>query len=124
MHRVGHRLEQRVHHLCRRRAERVPGDYAPDREVQRDSAYYYWTWTAAHALMLLGPEAERMPRTKGWATSLAAALLKRQGPDGSWRNGAVDLREDDPLVATSLAAGALAICRAMAHDRFTAAIDM
>jgi hypothetical protein len=38
-------------------------------------------------------------------------LLKRQRDDGSWSNPAVLVREDDPLVATSLAMRALADCR-------------
>lgn len=46
------------------------------------------------------------------ASTLAAALVARQQPDGSWSNPAVDLREDEPLVATSLALAALSRCRA------------
>jgi squalene-hopene/tetraprenyl-beta-curcumene cyclase len=94
-------------------AGRSPGDYLPDREVFRASGYHYWTWTAAHALMLLGPSAAEHPRTRDWPRQIARALLARQRPDGSWKNTATDQREDDPLVATSLAAGALAICRVM-----------
>lgn len=104
--------------------QRVPGPYPPDREVQRTSAYYYWSWTAAHALMLLGPATDGLPRTRGWPQALARALLARQKADGSWRNTAVDMREDDPLVATPLAASALAICRLMLADRFETAVDM
>jgi hypothetical protein len=74
--------------------------------------------------MLLGPDAERMEKTRGWAEKLARVLIARQQEDGSWRNTAVDLREDDPLVATPLAASALAICRAMMGDRLQTAISM
>ena len=42
---------------------------------------------------------------------LAAELVRRQLPDGSWSNTFTDAREDDPLVATPWAAAALAICR-------------
>lgn len=105
-------------------AERVPGDYPPDREVQRDSAYFYWTWTSAHALMLLGPMTDRLPRTVDWPKTLAKALLSRQSADGSFRNSAVDMREDDPLVATPLAAAALSICRLMLKERFETAVSM
>jgi hypothetical protein len=45
------------------------------------------------------------------AKALAAALIERQKPDGSWINDAVDVREDDPLVATPLAMMALADCQ-------------
>lgn len=89
-----------------RSIDQVPGAYAKDREVQRDSAYYYWAWSYAHAMMFLGPAAP-----DGWARELAAKLIALQRPDGSWKNDAIDLREDDPLVATSLALAALSICR-------------
>jgi hypothetical protein len=37
--------------------------------------------------------------------------VRRQRPGGSWVNDAVEVREDDAIVATALAAGALSICR-------------
>ncbi len=46
-----------------------------------------------------------------WAEPLAEELVRRQRPGGSWVNDAVEVREDDPIVATALAAGALSICR-------------
>jgi squalene-hopene/tetraprenyl-beta-curcumene cyclase len=91
--------------------QRVPGDYPPDQEVFRASGYHYWTWTAAHALMLLGPAALGHPRTRDWPRQIARALVARQRSDGSWRSAATDQREDDPLIATSLSAAALAVCR-------------
>ena len=39
-------------------------------------------------------------------------LVERQLPDGSWRNSYSFMKEDDPLIATTLAAAALANCRA------------
>ena len=39
-------------------------------------------------------------------------LLGRQRSDGTWSNSVSSSKEDDPLVATSLAAGALGLCRA------------
>lgn len=104
--------------------EQVPGDYPPDREVFRDSGYYYWAWTVAHALMQLGPQALTDPRTHNWPERLTEALLKRQRPDGSFVNSASDLREDDPLVATTLAAAALSVARLVRADHFTTAIPM
>jgi hypothetical protein len=53
---------------------------------------------------------EREPQRR-WAEAFAEQLLKRQRDDGSWVNPVVMVREDDPLVATSLAVRALAICR-------------
>jgi hypothetical protein len=46
-----------------------------------------------------------------WAEALADELMKCQREDGSWVNSAGAQREDDPLVATSFAASALAVCR-------------
>jgi rhamnogalacturonyl hydrolase YesR len=47
------------------------------------------------------------------ARELADALIRRQRDDGSWMNRFTDGREDDPLVATPMAADALLNCRAM-----------
>ena len=85
-------------------AQRNPGDFPPVAEVRRDSSYYYWAWSAAHAMQRTGAPA------KDWAAPLADALLQRQAADGSWANPASEMREDDPLVATPLALAALAIC--------------
>lgn len=86
-------------------AARNPGDFPPVAEVRRDSAYYYWAWSAAHAARHLGREP--------WAEALAAELLRLQAPDGSWRNPASEMREDDPLIATSFALAALAAARSV-----------
>ena len=41
-----------------------PGDFPPVAEVRRASSYFYWAWTAAHALRALGkPE---LRTTRGW----------------------------------------------------------
>ena len=46
-----------------------------------------------------------------WAEDLAEELLRRQRKDGSWANHHSFVKEDDPLIATMLAAAALANCR-------------
>lgn len=43
----------------------------------------------------------------GWHDMVAKKLTETQRPDGSWHNPAGEMREDDPLVATSLAVLAL-----------------
>lgn len=91
-----------------------PGDYAKDREHGRQALYYYYARSQAIAWKLLGvtggadlePVAQR-------AAALVSELIKRQRANGSWRNMAVDVREDDPLVATPLAMDALAACRVL-----------
>lgn len=86
-------------------AARNPGAFPPGDEVRRASSYFYWTWTAAHAARHLG--------RRDWAEALAGELLKRQRVDGSWRNDATEMREDDPLVATSFALAALGLARSV-----------
>jgi squalene-hopene/tetraprenyl-beta-curcumene cyclase len=89
-----------------------PGSYTPQREPNRDAVYYYYAASVAAALDALGLEEVSTPvGDLCWARALARELLKHQREDGSWVNPAVMVREDDPLVATSLAVRALAICR-------------
>jgi len=54
---------------------------------------------------------ERDGVTIDWAEELANALIRRQHPDGSWATTFSFTKEDDPLIATPLAAAALANCR-------------
>lgn len=86
-------------------ATKNPGHFPPDREDLRRSTYFYWAWSAAHAMTRLEV------RDKRWAEALSEELLRRQRPDGSWASAFHDGKEDDPLVATPLAAAALTICR-------------
>ena len=57
-------------------------------------------------------EIECQGRRIAWAEALAHELIRRQRDDGSWTNRFTASKEDDPLVATSFAVGALANCRA------------
>ncbi len=87
-----------------------PGDFVAGLAADRDAAYYYWCWSVSHAWRLLdalgAPSGHR-------ASELANAVLDRQLADGAWRNQYSFLKEDDPLIATSLAAAALANCHAL-----------
>lgn len=87
---------------------RHPGGYEQKREGARQAVYFYYCQSLAAALEACPPCAT----PEGLSHHvLAEELLARQRVDGSWQNGAVDVREDDPLVATALAARALASCR-------------
>ena len=79
-------------------AARNPGDFPPIAEVRRASAYYYWAWSIAHV-------ARHLSHAR-WAEALAGELLRRQDPDGSWRNPASEMREDDPIIAGFIAQAA------------------
>jgi disulfide oxidoreductase YuzD len=74
--------------------------------------YFYYCRSLAAALNACG-EAAALPSEQNWRNELLEELLKRQRPNGSWQNEAVDVRENDPLVATSLAVIALTATR---HD--------
>ena len=50
---------------------------------------------------------------RGASHSSYEELLRRQNPDGTWRNAFTDAKEDDPLVSTPWAAAALAVCRSV-----------
>jgi hypothetical protein len=88
-----------------------PGVFEPALAADRDAFRNYWCWSVSHAFRLLGvstigPEGQRV----AWAALLAEELLGRQQPDGSWKNPYRFMKEDDPLIATTLAVAALANC--------------
>ena len=90
-----------------------PGTYTAALEPDRQAALYYYCWSISHAFRLLGVTTiEQESRRIDWRQELAEALLQRQRPDGSWHNDHSFLKEDDPLIATTLAAVALANCQA------------
>ncbi len=89
-----------------------PGVFEPMREQDRDAAYYYYCWSVSHAFRQLTITTfQQDGRTVNWADDLAKELLRRQRKDGSWANHHSFVKEDDPLIATMLAAAALANCR-------------
>lgn len=91
---------------------RTPGVFPPQDEYRRESTYYYYVWSASHALRLLAiPEIQTRAGKLHWAPLLAKAVLERQRPDGSWYNPFTEGREDDPVVATAFAVAALANAR-------------
>jgi len=88
-----------------------PGNYPPDREHLRQSLYFYFCASSADAIRLASDEAFDQSTLAHEMANLAARLIDLQQDDGSWTNAAVDVREDDPLVATPLAMRALSACR-------------
>jgi squalene-hopene/tetraprenyl-beta-curcumene cyclase len=89
-----------------------PGTFAPARASERDATYFYYAWSLAHAFRALGGRMERgAGRDTAWAELLSRELIRRQRTDGTWSNHFTASKEDDPLVATPLALGALALCR-------------
>ncbi len=89
-----------------------PGVFEPVLAADRDAALNYWCWSVSHAFRLLAvTTVDRDGLDVAWAPWLADDLLARQLPDGSWKNPHGFMKEDDPLIATTLAAAALANCR-------------
>jgi hypothetical protein len=88
-----------------------PGGYRSDRETVRNALYYYYCRSLAAALRADGDNSPAFG-DRQWRRALVDALVERQRRDGSWINATVDVREDDPLVATPLAMLAIASCRA------------
>jgi squalene-hopene/tetraprenyl-beta-curcumene cyclase len=89
-----------------------PGTFEGVREIDRDATYFYYAWSVAHAFRALGIEQiVQGGRKVAWSDALALELLCRQRSDGTWSNRFTASKEDDPLVATSFAAGALGNCR-------------
>ena len=89
-----------------------PGTFESAREIDRDATYFYYAWSVAHAFRALGiKEIHSQGQSVAWADALSQELIRRQRGDGTWANRFTASKEDDPLVATSFAAGALGICR-------------
>lgn len=88
------------------------GEFPPEQQFAREGSRYYSAWSQAHALTVLWQKEVGTP-PRAWPALFAEELLAAQKPDGSFVNAATDLREDDPLVATPLAAATLALARAV-----------
>ncbi len=87
----------------------VPGTFEGPREDEREATYYYYCWSIAHAFRSLGVRTfDSNGRKVNWAAEIADELIRRQRPDGTWSNRFSASKEDDPLVATPFALGALA----------------
>jgi hypothetical protein len=93
-------------------ADRHPGDYIPTHESSRDAVYFYYAASVAKALRKLGVTTIN---GRHWAEQLAAALMAKQRPDGSWANAVELVRENDPTLATAYAVIALAECKRAAQ---------
>lgn len=90
------------------KADSHPGVYVPAHERNREAVYYYYAASVSKSLRIA--DAKESGKVE-WAKALAAELGKRQRPDGSWMNPIDLVRENEPLVATSNAAIALANCQ-------------
>jgi hypothetical protein len=83
------------------------GEWAADREDERESLRYYHAQGLAGVLVAAG----QLPEFATWAAEqrarLAADLTSSQRPNGDWEGICPDSFEDDPVVATAFALRAL-----------------
>jgi hypothetical protein len=107
-----HRLTAARDWLARRfDVEHNPGKFVPANEDLRDASYFYYCRSLARVMHRLHWRYwQKDQEIIDGARAMIDALLKRQRPDGSWSNTFSDGREDDPLVATPMAAEALLLC--------------
>lgn len=87
-----------------------PGAYPADRSHLRPSLDFYYAASISHAFRTISPGGATRSE-KPWAIAIASRLVALQKENGSWQNTAVDVREDDPLIATSFGLQALQRCR-------------
>ena len=77
------------------------------------ASYHYCCFALARADIgceFFSREENAGTRRTEWPSAITRFLLSRQSVDGSWSNPREELREDDPLLATSLAVSALVMC--------------
>jgi squalene-hopene/tetraprenyl-beta-curcumene cyclase len=90
------------------RGDTHPGEYVKAHEPNREAVYYYY---AASVSRTFRDHKLKLADGRDWAAELAAELAKRQREDGSWANRIELVRENDPIVATCNALGALSRCK-------------
>lgn len=74
--------------------------------------YYYHAFAAGLAAAKLDEVVDAEGKPHNWRQDLAAELISRQNPDGSWTNSNRQWFENDPNLATAFALLALDYCRA------------
>jgi hypothetical protein len=87
-----------------------PGDFPEGRYFDRDSLFYYYCWSTAHALAALSRSGASLSSQElAWQRDIRQALVARQNRDGSWTNPAAATREDDPLISTPMVMAVLVL---------------
>lgn len=89
----------------RHRTDRVPGFPENSEENWAEGMLYYYLAASAQVFQQL--EVPVAPPGKDWRKELVEALVRRQRADGAWQNPNFLMKEDDPLIATTLALMAL-----------------
>jgi len=92
--------------------EENPGMATAANPQRGQMGLFYYYVVMARTFEALGEKTivDGQGRTRRWAPELAAALLARQGPDGSWSNPVDRWWEGNPSLVTAYAVQALTIC--------------
>ena len=85
--------------------DQVPGIPENSPTNWQQGLRFYYLAASTRALQKLG--VAEAPKGRDWRREMVGALLEVQRKDGSWVNPIDTQKEDDPLVATSLALQAL-----------------
>ena len=92
-------------------ADSHPGNFGPQFAPFACGSYFYYCFATARALDSLQlKEIGRASRCSDWRNDMARSLVALQAADGSWSNRSDALREDEPILATSLAVATLLKC--------------
>lgn len=89
-----------------------PGAFPESRYEDRDSLFYYYAWSVAHAVAASVRRGQPIPSGRDMLVALKEQVLRGQQTDGSFVNPVGATREDDPLVATPMAIAVLALAAA------------
>ena len=73
--------------------------------------YYYHSLASALAAAKLDEVTDASGAKHDWRKDLAAELIRRQNPDGSWTNSNRQWFENDPNLSTAFALLALNYCQ-------------
>jgi squalene-hopene/tetraprenyl-beta-curcumene cyclase len=92
--------------------EENPGMATPAHPERGQMGLYYYYAVMARTFEVLGEKTviDGQGRTRRWAAELAAELLSRQSPEGSWSNPVDRWWEANPSLVTAYAVQALTIC--------------
>ncbi|MCS6865629.1 MAG: terpene cyclase/mutase family protein [Gemmataceae bacterium] len=83
----------------------------PEANSQRGLYYYYHTFAKCMDALGIDEFTDAKGVKHNWRADLAAALIKRQNPDGSWTNKTDRWMEGDPNLVTGYALMALSYCQ-------------
>ena len=83
----------------------------PEASSQRGLFYYYHTFAKCMDALGMDEFTDAKGVKHDWRADLQAAILKRQGTDGSWTNKTANWMESDAMLDTGYVLMALSYCK-------------